>query len=153
MSSSSVMDASESSSLESSLKRSMSSSSASLASATKKDAIPSCQLEDYDEKELAFQPQTKGGQQKVRLALQIQLNRKRDTTMTPLMTQLLLFDKTQIWCPWCLEHPVKCGFYSIFCRLNKHFTECPWCQGVSCLASGHQKTRLIRRGNICLICL
>jgi hypothetical protein len=23
------------------------------------------------------------------------------------------------------EHPVKCGFYSIFCRLNKHFTECP----------------------------
>ena len=25
-----------------------------------------------------------------------------------------------------LEHPVKCGFYSIFCRLNKHFTECPW---------------------------
>jgi hypothetical protein len=24
-----------------------------------------------------------------------------------------------------LEHPVKCGFYSIFCRLNKHFTECP----------------------------
>jgi hypothetical protein len=83
MSSSCVMDASESSSLESSLKRSMSSSSASLASATKKDAIPSCQQEDYDEKELAFQPQTKGGQQKVHLALQIQLNRKRDTTMTP----------------------------------------------------------------------
>ena len=25
-----------------------------------------------------------------------------------------------------LEHPVKCGFYSIFCRLNKHFTDCPW---------------------------
>jgi hypothetical protein len=23
------------------------------------------------------------------------------------------------------EHPVKCGFYSIFCKLDKHFTECP----------------------------
>ena len=27
-----------------------------------------------------------------------------------------------------VEHPVKCGFYSIFCRLDKHFTECPWKQ-------------------------
>jgi hypothetical protein len=38
-----------------------------------------------------------------------------------------------------LEHPVKCGFYSIFCRLNKHFTECPWLCGftVVCLRENH----------------